>query len=150
MITSGCCQGAAAEEDPVGELQLKQTQLREQQAEADTIKEQHLKPTQSEHSLDWPPETSACQRHYHTRLLVHQSRCLQWRENCHMLCCADTNGSESSSNLCTIKKCTYQAAHIGDWGAAWNRWTGVLDWTGILDCMEYRNDLNCCKKPFSW
>ena len=31
--------------------------------------------------------------------------------------------------------------------AVWNRWTGLLDWNIEL---EYRNGLNCCKKPFSW
>jgi len=29
-------------------------------------------------------------------------QCLQWRENCCAPCCANTNESESSSNLCTV------------------------------------------------
>ena len=43
-------------------------------AEVDAIREQQLKLTKSGHSLAWLHETSAHQRHYHTRMLVHQGR----------------------------------------------------------------------------
>ena len=49
----GCSWGAAAEAEAVGKQQMKQTQ--------------------SGCSLVWPCENGAYQRHYHTRLLVHQS-----------------------------------------------------------------------------
>ena len=48
--------------------------LQGEAAEADTIREQQLKQTQSGCSLAWPCETSARQRHYSTMLLVRQSR----------------------------------------------------------------------------
>ena len=32
--------------------------------------------------------------------------CLQWRENCCAPCCANANGGESSSDLCTVKRAT--------------------------------------------
>ena len=76
-----------AEADTVGEQQLKRTQLGSSSwsthnqgaaswtaAEADAVREQQLKWSQSGCSLVWPRETSACQRHYHIRLLECQSR----------------------------------------------------------------------------
>ena len=43
-------------------------------AKVDAVREQQFMQMQSGHSSVWTRETSALQRHYHTRLLVHQSR----------------------------------------------------------------------------
>jgi len=76
-------------------------------SEADAVGEQQLKQMQLGWSSAWPHETTACQRHYHTRLLVRQGRRLcqshadmmevrpqkhTWRESCRAACCAITNG----------------------------------------------------------
>ena len=92
--------------------------------EADAVGEEQLKQTQSGCSSVWPRETSAHQRHYSTRWLVHRSRGasdsrrrgkgdetseaylpvrLQRRENSRAPCSANMNGSESSSDLFIVK-----------------------------------------------
>ena len=87
VITSWHTRGGAAEKDAVGKQQLKQTKWaaswsgcnRGTAAEVDAVGEQQLKRTQSGCSLVWPREleSSACQRHYRTRLLVVHSRGLR-------------------------------------------------------------------------
>ena len=58
-----------------GEQQLKRIQFGEQQLKRIQFGEQQLKRMQLGcSSIWWLRETSARQRHYHTRLLVHQSR----------------------------------------------------------------------------
>ena len=134
VITSGRTWGSAAEEDAVGEQQLKRTQLGSSK----------LKGTRSGNSsgnkCSWGAarlsETNARQRHYCTRLLVRQSvavpdSCrrdekgetseayLQQREKCCVPRYANTNGS-SSSNLCTMKSCRCWTAHAGKRRADWS------------------------------
>ena len=85
-------------------------------------REQQLKWMQSRRSSVWPRETSARQRHYHTRLLaVGASEYEAAQDSC------------SSSDFCTMKSCRCQTAYIGEqravvgagtiWEQATSEWT---------------------------
>jgi len=87
LMISKCNWRASAEANTIGEQQQKRTLLgsnslrghsRGSTDEDDTVREQQMKQIQLGSSWVWPHKTSGRQRHYRTRVLVHQSNGLQW------------------------------------------------------------------------
>ena len=154
VITSE--QGATAEADTIREQQAHVDTVKNgvfqntlTAAEVDEVGKQQLKQMQSGHSSVQPCKTSARQRHYRTKLHqthVHRcgegsetTECLQQRESCRTPCCANTNGSESSSDFCTVKE-----LQVPDCSCRQTKgYLESVDWTTGL---EYWNGLSCCKK----
>ena len=91
----------------LGELQLAEADAsRELQlTEVDTSGEQQLKQTEVGWlvRLDWP-QRLVLARDATAKGCAESDLCLQWKDSCHLLCCVNENGSESSTDLCITRE----------------------------------------------
>ena len=136
VLTSGRTQGAAAEEDAVGEHG-------EQQPKRTQSGSSKLKWTQSGHSLVWPRETCARQRLYRTRLLVCQSRVCQT----HTEMMKEVR-PQKHSYVCNGERTVVHHEELQVDCSHRRMKPGCLESVDWITGLEYWNGLNCCKKPF--